>query len=320
MAVAPSTPEAIRRAADILRTGGLVAFPTETVYGLGADARSEAAVERVFLVKGRPRFDPLIVHIASTAVLDELSPRIDERTRMLAAAFWPGPLTLVLPKLAKVPDIVSAGLPTVAVRMPRHPVALALLREFDGPIAAPSANPFGYLSPTLAAHVDRQIGTKIDLVLDGGPSDVGLESTIVDLSVDRPVLLRAGAIETERIEEVVGKLGRPSKSDTPRAPGQLESHYAPRAKLVLLDAPAREPSPGGRAGLLRIAAREPAPKGFCAVETLSASGDLREVAANLFAALHRLDEQSLDVIYAEPVPDRGLGAAIMDRLRRAARW
>jgi L-threonylcarbamoyladenylate synthase len=203
--------------------------------------------------------------------------------------------------------------------MPRHPVALSLLRAFGGPIAAPSANPFGYLSPTLAEHVERQIGSKVDLVLDGGPSDVGVESTIVDLTAHVPVLLRAGAIEIERIEEIVGTLGRSAKTGRPRAPGQLESHYAPRAPLVLLDAPAAEAPPGRRVGLLQVAARDPTPKGFSTVETLSASGDLREVAANLFAALHRLDGASLDVIYAEPVPETGLGAAIMDRLRRAAR-
>jgi L-threonylcarbamoyladenylate synthase len=318
--VVQSTPETIRRAAEILRGGGLVAFPTETVYGLGADARSEVAVERVFVVKGRPRFDPLIVHVSGIDSLDELSPRVDERARRLAAAFWPGPLTLVLPKRESVPGIVSAGLPTVAVRVPRHPVALSLLHEFDGPIAAPSANPFGYLSPTLAEHVERQIGSTVDLVLDGGPSDVGLESTIVDLSVEEPLLLRAGAIETERVEALIGKLARAEESPLPRAPGQLESHYAPRTPLVLLGAPVVcAPPLGGRMGLLRFQARGPAPEGFDVIETLSPGGDVREAASNLFAALHRLDEAGLIAIYAEPVPETGLGIAIVDRLKRAAR-
>jgi len=321
MSVVPSTPETIRRGAEILRAGGLVAFPTETVYGLGADARSEAAVERVFLVKGRPRFDPLIVHVAGVHLLDDLSPSVDERVRRLAAAFWPGPLTVVLPKRESVPGIVSAGLPTIAVRVPRHPVALSLLREFDGPIAAPSANPFGYLSPTLAEHVARQIGSQVELVLDGGACEVGVESTIVDLSTDRPALLRAGAIETERIEAVVGKLETALPSALPRAPGQLESHYAPKTPLVLLDAPVACAPPLGtrRVGLLRFAAAGPSPEGFTIVETLSQTGDLREAASNLFAALHRLDREGLDVIYAEPVPETGLGVAIADRLRRAAR-
>jgi L-threonylcarbamoyladenylate synthase len=318
--VAAPTPETIRRAAEVLRAGGLVAFPTETVYGLGADALSAAAVERVFVVKGRPRFDPLIVHVSGADALDDLSPGVDDRVRRLAATFWPGPLTLVLAKRESVPGIVSSGLPTVAVRVPQHPVALSLLREFDGPIAAPSANPFGYLSPTLAEHVDRQIGSKIDLVLDGGPSEVGVESTIIDLSVERPVLLRAGAIETERVEAIIGAIAPAQPSSVPRAPGQLESHYAPRTPLVLLDAPVTCAPPVGtrRIGLLRFAGQGPIPAGFASVETLSPAGDVREAASNLFAALHRLDLEGLDVIYAEPVPATGVGVAIADRLRRAA--
>ena len=320
MTVVSSTPETIRRAAEVLRAGGLVAFPTETVYGLGADARSEEAVERVFVVKGRPRFDPLIVHVASVHALGDLSPRVDERARRLAEALWPGPLTLVLPKRESVPDIVSAGLPTVAVRVPRHPVARSLLREFDGPIAAPSANPFGYLSPTCAEHVDRQIGSKVDLVLDGGPCEVGVESTIVDLSGDQPALLRAGAIETDRIEALIGKLAPAPPSAVPRAPGQLESHYAPKTWLALLDAPLASAPPlaGRRLGLLRFASHGPVPGGFDIVETLSPTGDVREAASNLFAALHRLDAAGLDAIYVEPVPEAGLGVAIVDRLKRAA--
>jgi L-threonylcarbamoyladenylate synthase len=226
---------------------------------------------------------------------------------------------MVLAKHESVPSIVSAGLPTVAVRVPRHPVALSLLQEFGGPIAAPSANPFGYLSPTLAEHVAGQLGSKVDLVLDGGPSDVGVESTIVDLSGEHAALLRAGAIETERIEELIGKLAPAPKSGVPRAPGQLESHYAPRTWLSLLQSPIRcAPPTGKRMGLLRFAAHGPAPEGFEVVEILSPTGDVREAASNLFAALHRLDSAGLDAIYVEPVPETGLGIAIVDRLIRAA--
>jgi L-threonylcarbamoyladenylate synthase len=318
VSVAKATPETVRRAAEILRGGGLVAFPTETVYGLGADALSVAAVERVFLVKARPRFDPLIVHIAGVAELDAVCEQPDDRVRRLADAFWPGPLTVVLPKRALVPSIVSAGLATVAVRVPAHAVALELLRRFGGPIAAPSANPFGYLSPTLAEHVAQQIGPRVDLVLDGGPCPVGVESTIVDLSVDTPMLLRSGGIEQERIEAIIGKLAPAPSSRIPRAPGQLESHYAPETRLVVLDSPPRSAPAGARSGLLRFSAGGPAPQGFVAVEALSDSGDLGEAASNLFAALHRLDDARLDVIYVEPVPETGLGVAIVDRLRRAA--
>jgi len=317
--VVPATEASIRRAADIVRRGGLVAFPTETVYGLGADAFSATACARIFEVKRRPRFDPLIVHVEGEEDLPSVCAFEDERARRLALSFWPGPLTLVLPRAERVPDIVTAGLSTVAVRVPSHPVARALLAAAGCPIAAPSANPFGYISPTLASHVDGQIGDQVDLILDGGPCTVGVESTIVDLSSERPALLRPGATETERIEALVGPLERPARSDAPRAPGQLASHYAPRTPVVLLERRAFAPPHGTRAGLLAFGTPDAGMASrYTAVETLSVSGDLREAAANLFACLHRLDRAGLDVIYAEPVPDEGLGAAIRDRLGRAA--
>ena len=318
MAILPATPDAIRRAAAILRAGGLVAFPTETVYGLGANALSPEACAWVFAAKKRPSFDPLIVHVDDHRTLAAVCDFRDPRAQKLAAAFWPGPLTLVVPKTDAVPDIVTSGLPTVAVRRPAHPVARALLAESALPIAAPSANPFGYISPTLAEHVEKMLGGEVELVLDGGACTVGVESTIIDVSGERPVLLRPGAIPAERIEALVGPLGRPEPAGLPRAPGQLASHYAPRTRLVLVERGAGVVSAGERAGLLAfgepLKARATT---YAAVETLSRSGDLLEAAVNLFACLHRLDAQGLDVIHAERVPAEGLGAAIGDRLRRA---
>jgi L-threonylcarbamoyladenylate synthase len=315
----PASDAAIDRASAILREGGVVAFPTETVYGLGADARSERACARIFEIKGRPRFDPLIVHVLDASSLADLCVRVDERARALAAALWPGPLTLVLPKSARVPDIVTAGEPTVAVRAPSHSVARALLAKFAGPIAAPSANPFGYVSPTRAEHVDAQLGARVDLLLDGGPSEIGIESTIVDLSSDRPALLRSGGVDIERIEAIVGPLARATRGHATRAPGQLESHYAPRVPLTVLDAPAEALSSDEPVGLLAFRRPEAhVAASYAAVEVLSATGDLREAAANLFASLRSLDSRGLARVVAEPVPDIGIGVAIRDRLARAA--
>jgi L-threonylcarbamoyladenylate synthase len=319
VAVVSASPAAIRRAAEILRAGGLVAFPTETVYGLGADARSPSACAKVFEVKRRPRFDPLIVHAEDEHALAPLCDLRDPRARKLAAAFWPGPLTLVVPRTAALHDIVTSGLHTVAVRVPEHPVARALLAESKMPIAAPSANPFGYISPTLAEHVQRQLGAAVELILDGGPCTIGLESTIIDVSGERPLLLRSGAIAAERIAAVIGELGRPVLTGAPAAPGQLESHYAPRTPLVLVEPGAARVRDDQRAGLLAFGEPDAALAARCvAVEVLSGKRDLNEAAVNLFAALHRLDEKELDVIYAERVPEEKLGVAILDRLGRAA--
>jgi len=299
--------QGIVRAAGLLRDGQLVAFPTETVYGLGADARDGRSVAALFEAKGRPRFNPLIVHAASIAEVGRIA-RLDARARRLAEAFWPGPLTLVLPRSpdAGLSELVTAGLDSVAVRVPSHPVALALLRAFDGPIAAPSANRSGQLSPTTADHVIDDLGDRVAAVLDGGRCEVGVESTIVGL-VGETALLRPGGIAVEELESLLGApLRRPQPEARPTAPGQLASHYAPRAALRL-DATRAEP---GEALL-----------GFGDVEAdlnLSPSGDLIEAAANLFAHLHDLDARGVARIAVSPIPRRGLGLAINDRLARAA--
>ncbi len=314
----PSAPADVERAAQVLREGGLVAFPTETVYGLGADALNPSAVARVFECKGRPRFDPLIVHLPESGALHSVAAAVPDAATDLARRFWPGPLTLVLPKRAQVPDITTSGLPTVAARVPDHPLALSLLEQAGVPVAAPSANPFGRVSPTRAEHVIEQLAGDVDAILDGGPCRVGVESTIVALTGPRPTLLRAGGVPLEEVEEVVGPLaGPPSGGDRLLAPGGLESHYAPRTPLVLRSSASFEPPPG-RVGLLAL--REPASRsGYAAVEVLSPTGDLREAAVNLFAALRALDARGLDLIVAEPVPETGLGQAIQDRLKRGAK-
>lgn len=307
----------LSEAAAILRNGGTVAFPTETVYGLGASALDPSAVVRIFEIKQRPRFDPLIVHVSSVAEGREVVREWPDAAGELARRFWPGPLTLVLPKADAIPDIVTSGLPTVAVRMPAHPLALALIAKAGVPVAAPSANRFGSLSPTTSEHVRAQLGEAVDLVLDGGPCRVGIESTVVALDGSEPVLLRAGGTPIEEIERVVGSVQRPGTDpDRPASPGQLARHYASRTPLIVCEDPGDQPVLP-RTGLLTL--RRPRTAGrFDAVEVLSASGDLREAAANLFAALYRLDALGLDRIVAVEVPDVGLGVAINDRLRRAA--
>jgi len=310
-----STPEHLERAAALLRSGGVVAFPTETVYGLGADAFDPVAVARIFEIKRRPRFDPLIVHVADEAMLAEVARDISPLARRLIATFWPGPLTLVLRKQARVPDIVTAGLPTVAVRMPAHPIARELVRLAGRPIAAPSANPFGYLSPTRAEHVERMLGDAVDAIIDGGATDRGVESTIVMLEPS-PTLLRHGAIPAEEIETLTGPLARElSAESAPLAPGVLPHHYAPRTPIRIVDLAGVAPSERVRAGALAFTA----PAGGYALErVLSPGGDLRVAAAQLFRYLHELDEAGLERIDAQPLPNTGLGAAIMDRLHRAS--
>jgi L-threonylcarbamoyladenylate synthase len=310
--------DAFTRAAAIITRGGLVAFPTETVYGLGACAFDPEAVAKVFEAKRRPSFDPLIVHLAAIADLPRVCRRVNAAAQLLIDHFWPGPLTLVLPKSADVPAIVTSGLETVAVRMPAHPVARRLIQAAETPLAAPSANRFGRLSPTTAAHVAEQLGQDIDLILDGGPCPIGVESTIIDLSGDRPMLLRPGGIAREDLEKFVGQIAIAPLNPTPQAPGQLPSHYAPRTPLkILVDHAAPLPSTSARVGLLAFKAGRERREGCARQEILSAAGDLREAAQRLFACLHRLDEAGLDVIYAEPLPEIGLGQAIMDRLRKA---
>jgi len=324
----------ITHAAQTLLAGGLVAFPTETVYGLGADAINERAVARVFEVKARPRFDPLIVHVPDLESATRLVTAFPAAAENLAARFWPGPLTLVLPKNDIVPDLVTAGCPTVALRVPDHPMALELLRAAARPIAAPSANPFGRVSPTTADHVREQLGDQIDLVLDGGPCRVGVESTVLRLSDQGAELLRPGGTALEEIESVIGQVelvrGEVSSRDREgmASPGRLPQHYAPQTPLVLWnrDPPGRTGAgpadsvagvKGRRCGLLAFRPVDDS-SAFESVEILSASGDLREAAAKFFAALRRLDAAGLDRIVAEIFPEIGLGRALNDRLRRAA--
>lgn len=303
----------IARAAALLKAGGLVAFPTETVYGLGACALDAAAVAKIFEAKQRPFFDPLIVHIANLSQLPILAREITLNAHKLIDAFWPGPLTIVLPKTSHVPDIVTAGLDTVAIRMPAHQVARALLAESAIPIAAPSANRFGMLSPTRAEHVANQIGERVDLILDGGPCEIGVESTIIKLNGDESTILRFGGIPLEEIEHIIGKINT-SCGNAVESPGQLPDHYAPRTPLTLIKRPIESNTTAAY-----LAFRDIPVGRFHAVEILSPNGNLREAAANLFAALHRLDACSASVIFAEEVPEIGLGRAIMDRLRKASK-
>ncbi len=296
--------EGIARAAALLSDGALVAFPTETVYGLGGDARNDTAVAAIFAAKGRPQFNPLIVHLADVATAQRYV-MWNDTAEMLAAAFWPGPLTMVLPLRdgRGLSRLVTAGLETVAIRVPGHPAAQSLLRAFDGPVAAPSANLSGKISPTTAAHVSAGLSGRIAAILDDGPCDVGLESTIIGLA-GAPVLLREGGIPAQAIEDAMGApLGRAGDSIT--APGQLASHYAPDATIRLN---------------ARYAKTGEVHLGFGEIAgdlTLSASGDLHEAAARLFDALHHLNAMKSPIAVA-PIPDKGLGRAINDRLRRAA--
>jgi L-threonylcarbamoyladenylate synthase len=297
----------------LIRDGRLVAFPTETVYGLGADATNGLAVAAVFEAKGRPRFNPLIVHVASLEAAEELA-EFTDTGRALAAAFWPGPLTLVLKRRGggELADLVTAGLDTVALRMPDHPVARALLEASGRPLAAPSANRSGRLSPTQAAHVAADLGDKAAMILDGGPTAHGIESTVLDATGTTITLLRPGAVSADVIEAVCGeKLLRIADPTRPSSPGQLESHYAPNARLRL---EATDVQPGEAL----LAFGEPAPAAGGATINLSPRGDLMEAASNLFAALRALDDTGAATIAVMPIPSHGLGEAINDRLRRAA--
>ena len=307
-----SDPGAIAEAAEILRGGGLVAFPTETVYGLGADATDDRAVARVFAAKRRPEFNPLIVHVPDIAAARRLV-EWSGGAQVLAERFWPGPLSLVLPRLPDCPvsRLAGAGLPTLAVRVPSGAAARALLEQTGRPVAAPSANPAGAVSPTRAAHVIDALGDAVDLVLDDGPCAVGIESTVVDLGGETPALLRPGGLAPEEIEALTGPLAKPGRIEAPRSPGLLASHYAPALPLRIGSG---DPGPGE--ALLSFG--PDAPSGAAVERNLSPSGDPVEAAASLFAALHDLDRSRCSGIVAMPVPETGLGRAIMDRLRRAA--
>ena len=301
-------------AAGLLREGGLVAFPTETVYGLGADATSDEAVARLFAAKGRPRFNPLIIHVASRAAAAEHG-MFNPVAHQLAEAFWPGPLTLVVPRrdASPVSRLATAGLDSVGLRLPSHPVAQALLQLTGRPVAAPSANPSGRLSPTSAYHVVGALGGRIAAVLDGGATAIGVESTIVACLDGEPALLRPGGVPREALEKLLGRplLAMEADPRRPTSPGQLPSHYAPRASLRL-NAAAAEPGEV----LLIFGAAAASQRGETA--TLSARGDLVEAAGNLFRVLHQLDQRNVARIAVMPIPETGLGLAINDRLRRAA--
>ena len=318
--ILPAGAAGAESAARTLAAGGLVAFPTETVYGLGADAGNATAIAHLYAAKGRPAFNPLIAHVADLATARRIG-RFDARALSLAETFWPGPLTLVVPKTESCPvaDLATASLDTVAIRIPAHPVAQAILRAFGGAVVAPSANISGHVSPTLAAHVESDLSGRIDLIVDGGPVEVGVESTIIGC-FEAPMLLRPGGLSRERIEAVLGApLARPpaeaeSDSSQPLAPGMLASHYAPRAN-VRLDA--RDVAPG-EALLAFGPARLPGLDAALTVMNLSPTADLDEAAANLFGYLRSLDAKGPQAIAVMTIPEEGLGEAINDRLRRAA--
>ena len=315
---------AVIEAVACLRAGDPVALPTETVYGLAANALRPEAVLKIFEAKERPFFDPLICHLPDRDWLERMTAIPEESGALvetLISSFWPGPLTLVLPRRDIVPDIVTAGLPTVAVRMSAHPVFRAVCAAFGSPLAAPSANRFGRISPTAAEHVRTELNGRIPLILDGGPTEHGLESTIVKVEGGGVHLLRAGPITEEQLLDHSMFVMHPVSVERPDAPGQLKSHYAPHTTLRLFEVGThfRAFADGPQQKIGCLAFSSPSPRGeFIAEEILSPTGDLREAAATLFAKLRRLDEAGLDLIVAEPVPEHGLGIAIMDRLRKAA--
>lgn len=312
----------ISRAANILREGRLVAFPTETVYGLGANALDARAVERIYNAKGRPAYNPLIVHVADPSLVDRVASKWDARAQALADAFWPGPLTLVLPKRPEIPDSVTAGLPSVGVRVPRHPVAQALLAAAGIPVAAPSANRSNELSPTTGAHVHKSLGDAVDLILDAGPTSVGIESTVLDLGGAIPTVLRPGTITLDELARVVGRVASAAKTSGDAArpsPGMLDRHYSPRARLILAERDdvgirvEQERARAQRVGAMVIRADvEPSSS------VVRMSDEPLGYAARLYDALHALDDAACDVIVVERVPDAPEWLGVADRLRRAA--
>jgi L-threonylcarbamoyladenylate synthase len=312
-----------KRAAELLSSGRLVAFPTETVYGLGADATNPDAVAGIFEAKQRPFFDPLIVHVADLSQLQQIVSSIPAAALTLAHEAWPGPLTVVLPKTSLIPDLVTAGLPGVGVRIPRHPLALKLITAAGCPVAAPSANPFGSISPTTAEHVLQGLGDRIDGVLDGGPCEVGVESTVVSFMEERPTVLRPGGMPIEDIERLIGPVRRADRSESPegkaqQAPGMLSRHYAPRTRLLLIRPEQTAVAMEGNRCVLMTYGSDNLSGAFEHIENLSTSGDLRTCAVRFFAALRSLDSLNPDVIIARSFPESGLGIALNDRLRRAS--
>lgn len=326
-----STGSNVEKAGLLLKKGQLVAIPTETVYGLAANALDAQAVASIFAAKNRPTFDPLIVHVKSLEAVTKYVTHIPDEARQLAEAFWPGPLTLLLPKKPNIPDLVTSGLPTVAIRVPRHPLTLELLQALDFPLAAPSANPFGYISPTTAQHVEQQLGDKISYILDGGECRIGIESTIVSFNQKTPKVLRLGGLRLEDIEEIIGKIETALHSSSdPLAPGMLNRHYSPRKPLILCE---KEELLGKRVEPQTGYLFFKKPKnldlhencfflsevdGFLPENRQKTSTIFLEAAQNLFGYMRKLDASPVEEIRAEILPEIDLGRAINDRLRRAA--
>lgn len=311
----------ISRAVDLLSQEAVVAIPTETVYGLAGNIYSEKAIRSIFEIKQRPLFNPLIVHLHSIEQISDIVSYFPPKAKLLAEAFWPGPLTLVLKKQSNIPDLITAGKDTVAVRIPNHPVTLQLLKALSFPLAAPSANPFNRISPTSAQHVERYFKDLIPMVLEGGPCQNGLESSIVGFEHDEPILYRLGAISLEELERVVGSMAVKNRNEqAPQAPGMLAKHYAPKTKTYLVSdiAPFVAIHPDKTIGVLSFSELFEAPN-IKHIEILSKSGDLREAASKLYRALHTLDDFHLDMIVAQRFPDQGLGTSINDRLERASK-
>lgn len=317
MKLLEATSENINIAVEKLKSGGLVAFPTETVYGLGADGLNDLAVSKIFEVKQRPSFNPLILHVSSLEMLNEIAEISNEKIYQLIENFWPGPLTLILKKKNNVPYIVTSGLETVAVRMPNNNTALKLISKLGKPIAAPSANSFSKLSPTKAEHVVKQLGSKVDIILDGGSCEVGVESTIIEVTNNSQTLLRHGGIDKERIEKIIGKLSDlDQNSISPNSPGQLKIHYAPSIPIYFYSEKTLHENSKKNIGVIFFSEIKNADK-FSIIKVLSANADLHEAASNLFAHLHELENSNLDLILVEKVDSKGLGSAIMDRLTKA---
>lgn len=308
----------IKKAISLLENEELVAIPTETVYGLAGNIFSEKAIKSIFLTKKRPFFNPLIVHISSIDKLDKIVTHIPEKAKLLADAFWPGSMTLVLKKNAKIPDIITAGKDTVAVRIPNHPVTLNLLNQLPFPLAAPSANPFGSISPTKPTHVENYFKNELKMVLDGGACKNGIESTIIGFEEEEPIIYRLGALALEDIKAVIGKISiKNKKEDKPDAPGMLARHYAPKTTTFLVDDVAKEikKHPNKKIGVLIF--KKSINNQNNSEIILSKKGNLQEAASNLYDAMHTLDHLNLDIIIAERFPENGLGKSINDRLQRA---
>ena len=318
MRILEATSQNIAKGASVIKGGGLVAFPTETVYGLGADGLNPIAVAKIFEAKRRPAFNPLILHVSGIEQLYQICVLNNKKIKKLIQNYWPGPLTLVLPKKEIVPEIVTSGHPTVAVRMPDHKVALELITSAETPIAAPSANTFGFLSPTSAEHVVKQLGDRVDVILDGGKCRVGVESTIVQAVGDEIFLLRPGGLPTEEIEKLTGKI-KLKKHDflNPNSPGQLPYHYAPKIPMKFINRGLLKKLEDKKVGALLFKENIYGYK-FYREKILSPAGDIREAAANLFSYLHELESEDLDLIIVEAIEEEGLGRAIMDRLKKAS--